>query len=130
MGSIERKDFIRTLNDSDYNENVINTYNQLKNLYPYGVTIFRLFEIISRLFNIKDWDLFDYNEIQNGNFESYLVDFTRSYLNGNPTNFTELKNSILKAGYFSEQEKRLFEENKLDEKLWAILMVVTNKRIN
>jgi hypothetical protein len=74
----------------------------------------------------EEFDILDYKQIQNGTFHSWLIDRQIEWQEGKDVNFSEIYRSFLVAGDFTGSEKLLFETCDIEERLWAMYLVVTS----
>lgn len=123
--SENKRDFIRTINDTDFTQTVRYTYLKLIDKYRNVARITDIFTLLRESLDIPEWILLDTREVQNGNFESYLIEKQQSWLRNEPINFTELYKALLTAGEFVISERRMFEQGNIEEILWAIFLVIT-----
>ena len=127
--SENKKDFIRTINDTDFTQTVKYTYLKLIDKYRNVARITDIFTLLRESFDIPEWVLLDTREVQNGNFESYLIEKQQSWLRNEPINFTKLYKALLTAGEFVISERRMFEQGNIEEILWAIFLVITKPEL-
>lgn len=123
--SENKRDFIRTINDTDFTQTVRYTYLKLIDKYRNVARITDIFTLLRESLDIPEWILLDTREVQNGNFESYLIEKQQSWLRNEPINFTELYKALLTTGEFVISERRMFEQGNIEEILWAIFLVIT-----
>lgn len=123
------KDFIKTIEDTDFTQTVRYTYLKLIDKYKNIARITDIFTLLREAFDVPEWILLDTREVQNGNFESYLIDKQRSWIKNEPVNFTEVYKALLTAGEFVISEKRMFEQGNIEEVLWAIFLVITKPEL-
>jgi hypothetical protein len=90
----------------------------------YGVNsrISNFIEMFRTSFDIQEWVSYDPRYIQNMNFESYLMDLLKKFIDGDDVNFNEIYNAILTAGDFTSSEIYQFESGNVEEVIWAIFM--------
>jgi hypothetical protein len=124
----EEKHLIKTKNDLDYTEIVRTTYIKLNSRYGSGARINRIFEMIKYMFDLPEFLALQTEQIQNAQFESWLLDRQLDWIEGRPVDFREVYDAILTAGDFIETEKRLFEFNKIEERIWAIFLAVCDPK--
>ena len=74
--------------------------------------------------------MLDPRVINNGVLDSYLMDRQVDWMSGKEINFNEIYNKILEVGEFSKTERDLFESGKIEERLWAIYLLVCNPGID
>lgn len=127
--SENNKDFIRTIDDEGYTQTVRYTYLKLIDKYRNIARISDIFTLLRESLDIPEWILLDTREVQNGNFESYLIEKQQSWIRKEPINFTELYKALLTAGEFVISERRLFEQGNIEEILWAIFLVITKPEL-
>lgn len=127
--SENNKDFIRTIEDTDFTQTVRYTYLKLISKYRNVARISDIFTLLRESFDIPEWILLDAREVQNGNFESYLIEKQQSWIRNEPINFTELYKALLTAGEFVISERRIFEQGNIEEILWAIFLVITKPEL-
>lgn len=118
--------FRKTIED-EVPDNIKEICLNLKNKFGPGLRITRMFELLRFVFNIKEFLLIDDQLVQNGNFDSWLLDRQIDWQAGKSVDFSEVYKAILTAGDFLAREKIQFEEGNIEEKLWAIFLAVSNK---
>lgn len=93
----------------------------------YGVTarITRIWEFILDLLSKSEFDMMEIREV-NPLFESWIVDTLIDWNNGKDIDFTEIRESILRAGLFSPKEKQLLSQDEMDYMLWGIYLAISN----
>ena len=115
---------IKNRYDSDYTEIVKSVYQMLSKEFGYLAKITDIWVLLSHSFNIPKFELVDTSQYQNGEFESYLVDKFIDWRDGKDINFTDISEGILSVGDFTGTEKLMFDHGKIDERLWAIFLVI------
>jgi hypothetical protein len=80
------------------------------------------------MFDLPEFLALETEQIQNAQFESWLLDRQLDWIEGRPVDFREVYDAILTAGDFIETEKRLFEFNKIEERIWAIFLAVCDPK--
>lgn len=131
MFSLEqKKNFIKTKNDTDYTDITKSVYKILKNKYSYQARISDIFQLLRDSFGLDEFILLDFNLMNNGPFESWLVDKYISWINGDEIDFIEISNSIFTVGDFTISEKELLKTGLIEERLWAIFLVLSSPELN
>ena len=103
------------------------TYIQVRDKWKYTARISEIMQMIKYLYGIEEFDLLDFHTINNGEFESKLVDHLISYKSGHDIDFGNIWESIIKKTIpLTVREQNLIETGKIDERLWAIFTVVIN----
>ena len=121
---------IKTKNSKDYTLIVRTVYDLIKGELGFTARITNIWHLIKIAFGLQeDFAILDYESIHNSDLQSYLIDEQIKWQNGEEVDFTEMSNVILKAGNFTKLEKRMFVEEKLEERLWAIMLAVSNTKI-
>lgn len=127
---MESIDFVKNNKDTDFTETVETTFNILRWKYgPYAARISNIFQMIKDSFGIEDFEILDPRICNNGMLDSYLMDRQVDWMSGKDVNFKDVYNKILEIGDFTKLEKDLFESGKIEERLWAIYLVVCNPGI-
>ena len=121
---------VKNKNDNDYTEIVKSVYHLLSNEFGYLARISDIWLLLARSFNLQKLELIDTTQYQNGEFESYLIDRLIDWKNGKDVNFTEISDAIKLVGDFTSDEKLMFEHGKIDERLWAIYLVICDPYMN
>lgn len=125
-----RNSFIKTINDTDFTDIVRSVYKLLSEKYGYTARISDIFILLRDAFDLKEFLLLDFNNIRSIEFESWLVDIFIDWKNGRNVDFVQVYNAILEAGEFSINEKNLFISGLVEERLWAIFLVIADPNIN
>lgn len=115
---------VKNKNSNDYTEIVKSVYHLLSIEFGYLAKITDIWLLLAKSFNLSKFELIDTNQYQNGEFESYLIDRLIDWRNGKDVNFSDISEAILMVGDFTSQEKLMFEHGKIDERLWAIYLVI------
>jgi hypothetical protein len=68
----------------------------------------------------------NYKEVINGSFESYLIEKINDFKGDKGADFTEVKESVFKAGDLSHDELIMFERGEIEHALWAIFILLTS----
>lgn len=105
------------------------TYIQIKNRWGYTARISLLLEMIQFSYGIKEWELLDLRNINNGDMESKWMDSLINYSKGEKVDFGEIWENIKKEGMFSTRELNLIETGEIDLRLWAIYTLLVNQNL-
>ena len=124
------EDLITNKNNTNYTDDVKVSYTFLQSIYGYSARITMIWEMIAKLFGIKEYQAMDYETVQNGPIMSWLVDRQIEWIRGEDVNFSEVYRALLTAGEFVSSEKRMFELGKIEEKLGAIYLLVSNPELD
>lgn len=120
---------IKTIDDKEYTDTVINTYKVLKAMYGYTLRISMILSIIKDVFLGKssndEFDLIDVRCCNNGPIESFLVDKQIDWQNKKEVNFSEIYDKIKETYPFSRTEKLILDMNNIEEKLWALYLALS-----
>lgn len=81
-------------------------------------------------FGVNEWSSDQQRELGSAGFMSYLVDQMIKFKEGKPVDFTEVYESILRVGDFVSSEQRMFELGDIEERLWAIFLVIDDPSNN
>ena len=120
---------VKNKNDNDYTEIVKSVYHLLSNEFGYLARISDIWLLLARSFNIKEFELIDTRQYQNGQFESYLIDRLIDWKHGKDVNFSEITDAIKTVGDFTSLEKLMFEHGNIDERLWAIYLLIDSPEL-
>lgn len=123
---IEFRSLIKNKNCTDYTGIVISVYKILSLKYGYTVRISDIFQLLKDSFGIKDFEIFDPMYCNIGQFESYLINELIDWQKGLDVDFSDIYRAILTIGDFTESEKDMFRYGNIEERLWAIYLVVSN----
>lgn len=121
----DKKDFWTNNKNTNYPETVRNTYNYLWQLFSYSARIPIFWDLLLAAIGKKEYDILDYRTLHNGEFMSWLIDRMIEWNEGKDVNFSEIYRAILTAGEFSGAERLIFETCNIEERLWAIFLVVS-----
>lgn len=122
--------FIKNKNDNDYTGVTKSVYHILADRFGYTARISDIWELLRYSFGIEEFELLNPRLYQNGMFESYLLDELIKWRNGEDVNFTDIYQAILTVGDFTGREKLMFDYGNVEERLWAIFLVVCNPEMN
>lgn len=122
----ESTELIKSKEDTDFTDIVKNTFIKLYTKYGVSARITDIFNLIKDAFDFNDFDLLDFNISCNSELESYLIDRQIDWQKGKKINFNNIYKNLLNKGDFSKKEKILFETGKIEERLWAIFLLICN----
>lgn len=122
-------DLIKTIEDSDYSDNVKSTFQQLKNTYHYTLRVSMILQVIKLFLSSKEFMLLDERNSNNALFESYLIDKYIDWQHKKSVNFSEIYRKLLEVYSFSSTEKLLLETSNIEEKLWAFFIALSKDSI-
>lgn len=118
---------IITKNSISQTSVVKETFNYLKLQYK-GERIGDIVELIQKATGI---DLkIDLKLVWSAEIFSKLLDYQLQYINGEELDLTEMKEYIYKTLEFSKRDITLFEKLNLEERLWAIMMLISEPSRN
>lgn len=122
--------YLRNKNDTDYPLACKQVYELLKQKYGYTIRITNIWGLMADVVGLNKFELIDTSYYQNGMFEAYLIDRLIDWQNGRDVDFSEVFNKILITGDFTMDEKLLFIEGDIEERLWGIFLAITNDNLN
>ena len=113
--------------DEEIPERVTFIWHLLSNKYKYTARLSSFWEMLAETYGKKEFEILDFNTIQNGPFESYLIDEMIRWQHGEDIDFSTIASSVIETGDFTAAEKFLMtgEENDLEMRLWAIYLTVS-----
>lgn len=121
---------ITNKNNTEYTETVKSVFNSLRMKYKnYSARISDMFQLLKDSFGLDKFDILEEQNCNNGPFISYLIDKQIDWMNGKNVNFEEIYKSIIETGDFSEEEKDIFILGNIEERIWAIFLVVCSPEI-
>lgn len=120
-----RDSFIKTREDQDYTITTIETYKRLSKKYGYSARISDIFSLLRDAFPGDDIDIWGIRDRET-ELVSWLIDKYRLWLSGGPIDFIEVYKALELVGDFSELDKKVFHDGLVEERLWAIFMVIDN----
>lgn len=121
---------IKTKESKDYTPTVAVVYNLISKRYGYTARLTDIWDLLKTAFTVKEFDILEPTSSLNGPFQSYLIDEQIKWSNGEEIDFKDIADAILKAGDFTNAEKRMFSDGNIEERLWAIMLAVTNPELN
>jgi hypothetical protein len=89
-----------------------------------------MFQLLAESFGLKNFEILDYRNIQNGPLVSWLMDRQIEWQKGEDVNLSEIYRALLVAGDFTSQERLMFETGSMEERIWAILLLITSPDLN
>lgn len=121
---------IKTKETKDYTTTVVLVYNLIRDKFKYSARIVDIWELLKAAFMIPEFEILDTKTVLNGPLESFLIDEQVKWVNGEEVNFKDIYDALLKGGEFTTAEKRLFIDGNIEERLWAIMLAVTDPGLN
>lgn len=115
----------KTKNSTDFTPTVIAINNVIVDKYGVTARITRIWEFLLDIMSKTEFDMMEIKDV-NPLFESWLVDTLIDWNNGKEVDFSEIRDSILKAGTFSAKEKYLLSQEEMNYMLWGIYTAITN----
>lgn len=123
-------DIITNKYNTDYPETTVMVYRYLLPNNQYSARISNMFQLLAESFGLKNFEILDYRDIQNGPFVSWLMDRQIEWQKGEDVNLSEIYRALLVAGDFTSQERLMFETGSMEERIWAILLLITSPDLN
>lgn len=87
-------------------------------------------EMLKYSFGVTEWSSDQQRDLGGAGFTSYLIDQMIQFKEGKPVDFTDIYESILRVGDFVSSEQRMFELGDIEERLWAIFLVIDDPSNN
>jgi hypothetical protein len=112
-------------NSTDFTPTVVAINNMIVEKYGVTARITRIWEFLLDIMSKTEFDMMDIKDV-NPLFESWLVNTLIDWNNGKEVDFSEIRDSILKAGTFSAKEKYLLNQEEVNYMLWGIYTAITN----
>ena len=116
--------------NTDYPETTVMVYRYLLPNNQYSARISNMFQLLAESFGLKNFEILDYRNIQNGPLVSWLMDRQIEWQKGEDVNLSEIYRALLVAGDFTSQERLMFETGSMEERIWAILLLITSPDLN
>lgn len=110
----------------DWPATVKSTYEVLNKRFGSSARASDIFELWRIAFGLEELELLDNRMVQNGNYQAYLIDRLIDWNNGKKVDLHELYESVLEAGDFTASEKRIFESGEPENRMWAIILAITD----
>ena len=123
---MKKQRLIVNKNNRNFTDPVRVTYHTIRQSFGYNARISQLIEMIRVALGIEEFEAYDPNVIENAKLESYMMDKQIQFMAGEDVDFSEIYESIIKAGNFLTSEKRLFEQENIEERLWGIMLAITD----
>lgn len=123
-------DIITNKYNTDYPETTVMVYRYLLPNNQYSARISNMFQLLAESFGLKNFEILDYRNIQNGPLVSWLMDRQIEWQKGEDVNLSEIYRALLVAGDFTSQERLMFETGSMEERIWAILLLITSPDLN
>lgn len=114
---------------SNLSEAFKGTYLQIKSHWGYTARISSLLEMIQYCYGIKEWELIDLRDVNNGDMQSRWMDKAIEFREGKEVDFGELWEDLKKNLTFSTSELNLIETGEIDQRLWAIYTVLVSPNL-
>lgn len=100
-------------------------YKELKKKYGvYGARITDIIQMLEVLQGNQKFELFDANTWNSGQFSSYLMDQQIKFMAGEELDMVIFHDDILKVYQWTKEEKKRFDDEIIEEKIWAIFKFV------
>lgn len=119
---MERGPFIKNRYDTDFTPTFKSVYLLMVDKFGINSRVSNFMEMFRVSFDIQEWISYDPRLVQNMNFESYLMDQLKKFIEGDGVDFNEIYNAILTVGDFTGSEIYQFESGNVEEVIWAIFM--------
>ena len=111
--------------DSEIPEITKKCFNVLKDRFGYNIKITDL-PILLRTISDQKLEGIDYNSDWTPMFVSYLIDLQRDFMSGRNIDMVVFHQDIIKIFHPTKLEKQYLVDEKIEERLWAILLAVSN----
>lgn len=123
--------FIRNKNQriEDYTDNVKSVYKLLRGKYGYTLRISSFWKLLTDSLGISEFELIDFRDIPNGEFENFLIEFQLKWMRGEDVDFSDIKDKVLEIGDFTRTEKELIIDGDIEERIWAIYLSICNPEL-
>jgi hypothetical protein len=116
---------IKNKENTDYTSSAVLVCNLIVEKYGYTARITRIWEMLRDSLSISEFEFLDFRNIS-PEFESYMVDRLIDWNTGKDVDFSQIKDAILTAGYFTGIEKLLLNQEDIEDRLWGIFLAVSN----
>lgn len=116
---------IKTKYSKDYTPTVISACTILSNNWRMNLRISDIWTLLKDVFLIEEFELLDPRVIMNGPLQSYLIEEQIKWMDGKEVDFHDIAEALMTAGDFTSFEKMLFADGKIEERLWAIMLMIT-----
>lgn len=118
--------YFKTKNSRDYPLSTIFTYERLNKAYGQNARVSDIFNLWKLAYELEEFDLLDLKQIQAHEFLSYFMDKIIEWNQGKEVDLLGLYKDLLEAGEFSLSERRLFELGEPENKMWAVILAITD----
>jgi len=117
---------VKTKFSDDYTATTVTVYNVLTAKYGWTARITDIWPLLRDAFGLEEFEILDTNVIANSPFQSYLIDKQIAWQEGKEVDFKEISDAVISTGEFSMREKRTFIDGNIEERLWAIMLAITD----
>ena len=121
---------VKNKNCKDYTDTVKSVYCTLSNKFGYLARVSNFWELLKCSLGLNKFEIFNPRLINNGGFEAYLIDQQIDWQEGRDVNFTDIYESLLSIGEFTQSEKILLSSSNIEERLWAIYLVMCDPQMD
>lgn len=129
MNMEEGKNLVVNKYNTNYPEITKTTYIFLQHLHKYTARISDIWQLLKESFDIDEFDALEYEQIHNGELVSWLIDRQIDWQEGRDVDMREVYDALLTAGEFTGSEKLKFESGGIQERLWAIFLLITDPEL-
>ena len=100
-------------------------FNLLKDKYGFTARMSDFIQLLETTFMTK-FELFDSLTWNSPQFLSYMLDKQADSINGKDVDLAIIHSDLLNVYNWTISEKRKFIENNLEEKIWAVFLIITD----
>ena len=111
--------------DSDIPKITKECFNTLKDRFGHNIKITDLPDLL-RTVSSQKLEGIDYTTDWTPMFVSYLIDLQRSFMSGCNIDMVVFHQDIIKIFHPTKLEKQYLVDEKIEERLWAIFLAVSN----
>lgn len=119
------KEYLVNKNLIDIPESVKIDFNTLHRKFGNSVKVSDFIQMIECVYG-SHFQLFDDKTWNDPRFLSHIIDLVIEFKNGKDVDLSRLHTELTDMYQFTKTEKRLFLEKSLEEKLWAIFLILNN----
>jgi len=112
--------------DNEYSYTTLSVKDLIKSKFGYTARISDIWSLLATSISLNKFEILDPRYYMNGPFESYLVDEYIKWNNGEEVNFTDIYESILNVGDFTQSEKLTLNSCNIEERLLGIFLALNN----
>lgn len=112
--------------DSQKPRSVKETFNLLKRLFGQQARMSDILQLIEKSIGTEFSEFDPKSRNPPHTFFSHLIDLQLDFLQGREVDLEELHKDIVEVYEFTEREKKFFVSQNIEEKLWAIFLILTN----